>query len=327
MAIGRRRLGLGISTAVAVFAVLVGAGVGQALWSDDATVAGSISVPSAQSSSPAPTDPTTVTPAQVGVIGTDADSTVGSAAVLMTNYQSGGTTDIAPAGTIINISNYCIKLAIVGGGASHDWSVKIDANQAPYYGTNLETQAHFNTTGQSSVVSGYAHHLAGDPSGIYTITGVGPVSAAHPFDSIDLTSQPNVIYDTPITAGQTADVMFCLDNLNSPPAPVLAASASTYGVTMQPQIISCSANNYGSSLQGGGSANLTAPSASDVANGGNICFTTQITGYYPHFYLGWSYSFNWHDLVYASFPTATTAQKDAIVAKGLTCNLDRKSVV
>jgi hypothetical protein len=268
--------------------------------------------------------PITVTPSQVGVTSTDSvDTTVGSAGILTTNYQSGQNTDIADPGTIVSISNFCTKLSVIGSGASHDWSIKIDATKPPYYGANLETQAHFNTTGQSSVVSGYAHHLAGDPAGTYTLTGVGPVSASHPFDSVDLASTPNVIYNTPIAAGQTADVMFCLDNQNNPPAPVLAADPTTYAITMQPRIVSCSANNYGSALQNSTTVNTTLPSASNVANGNDVCFALQLTGYYPHFYVGWTYSLNWHDLVYQYLTSSTAAQKDAIVSKGLTCNLQQ----
>lgn len=270
--------------------------------------------------------PINVTPSQLGVVSTDSvDTTVAGAGVVQTSSRgdSSPSGDLANPGTIITVSNFCTRLNIVGSGSTHDWSVKIDATKPPYYGTDLSdtSNVHFYAVASSypgansGSIVGRAQHFSTDPAGIYTITGVPGVDATHPFGSAENrynwvgVGTYDVIHDTPIAAGQTAIIQFCIDRMGSPAAPQLDPSPTNYAITVQPRLVSCGANNYSPSA----TMSTTAPQNGTY----DICLYTQITGYYPHFYIGWHYSVNWADVVnatYGSNPPSWLTQQGGISA-------------
>lgn len=222
--------------------------------------------------------PTTVTAAQLGISPATPGTSIVDASI-----------PVDSAGTIASPYNPCVTVHITSTSGSQKWEVKVNSTQAPYNSAPVSAwnlQLNGATTGR--IVSGP------DANGYVYITGAESVSLLYPFGSTDWLTKQAV--NTPVAPGQVATLYFCISIGASNTAPVLpavdAASGATNYTVSAPTLVGA----------GGG-----APTA-DYA-----CAAVTVTGYYPHFWIGYKFSLDWTALIQAAqtsgqiSPTIATA--------------------
>ncbi|AYG04165.1 hypothetical protein D7I44_11915 [Gryllotalpicola protaetiae] len=260
----------------------------------------------------ASTDPQTVTPGQVGV-SLPSGSNLSDVSITMPqkdpDWGTTATTNIdSTTGTIKNQQYTCMVITVTGQTtASGDWSFQLDNSVAPFNRTAL-TDAMF---AQSSYQT--ARILAKPQSGVgvYTIGGIHKGSATT-FnqqvwnDAKGSDGFNSYVWNTPIPApppGQpplTTQVHLCLNIGNTPQS--LNPGAGTFSVA-QPVLAGCPDQNADPTkdltqnpAMPAGSGLLT----SSIPAGGNgavVCLYVKLTGLYPHFYIGYSFSIDWKGLL------------------------------
>ena len=232
-------------------------------WTSTATATFTLTAPAAS-------NPATVNPGQVGVVGSTGATVTGS------NVQ--GSWNDWPAnpgdnidqttGVVKDENNVCVGFTVVGSNTTATtWTVHINTSQPPYYGVGLTNS--MISTGNATVGG----------SGVdFTLTG---------------TQQ--------ITSSQTVYVQLCLGHPNPT---VMDAGTGTYSVGT-PVIAGCPSTNPATP------AGASAMTSSIPAGSGSACVYLPITGYYPHFYIGYKASLAWTTAI-ASSTALTANQKTAL---------------
>ncbi|MEP9382263.1 hypothetical protein [Nocardioides sp. KR10-350] len=184
---------------------------------------------------PAPTSPTTVTPAQAGIAPGNASTTVPSV-----------TFPVDADGTLSNPYYFCVDVTVAPAAGSAVWSLRIDTTKPPY--NSLPPASGWRWETDVTV--------SGPTQGILTVAG----------------GRSNATITAPLV------VRFCVTQKAA--APIMDAGPGTYSVST-PQLASCSDRTRAASRY-------------------DACVWTDVTGLYPHFYIGFHYQFVLADVVNAS---------------------------
>jgi hypothetical protein len=288
-------------------------------WTANGTQAAALYVPTAQ----------TVLTDQIGVTGTGSTTTSVVSPGISQNNNKLNTNIIDTPGVIEYPSNFCTVMKVHSTSTTaENWSVWIDSSKPPFYGFPLDDTVTTDTYGSNWAPLGYVtaavvRDAAADSQQapvydvdgnvlapkMYKITGKGDTTAVPPVNGayvVTKTVTPNYINNTPIKSGYPdAEIDFCIDNIGQSPynlSPVYPSNLGTWVNT-----------TTGTPTDQTSRLSKCDTSYATPTDPNNTCVYTQITGYYPHFYVGYRYSFDWTALVQASGFTA--AQKSTLASK------------
>jgi hypothetical protein len=213
---------------------------------------------------------TVVTTGQIGVSDPSSNIDVDDTVDVLTS-QNGGSDIDQTTGTIVNQYYFCVAITVTGTNSrAGSWSLQLDGSAAPFNG-NLQN---FTVVSGNAQLSQSQYGWGWDGK------------------SFRLSGQS-------IRQNQTITVTLCGGTYGRP-APQAEEGPDTYTVE-QPVLAGCPATDPRTHATlnpatPAGAAALTSPIPRG-GNGATVCMYVKIDGLYPHFYIGYTATENWSQLL------------------------------